>query len=33
MNESQFQESIDTFKVRFEDGNSVDHELVTKTIN
>jgi hypothetical protein len=26
MIESQFQESIDTFKVRFEGGNSIDAE-------
>jgi len=33
MNESQFQESIDTFKVRFEGSTSIDAELFTKTIN
>lgn len=33
MKESQFQESIDTFKVRFEGGNSIDAELFTKIIN
>ena len=33
MNESQFQESIDTFKLRFEGGNSIDAELFTQTIN
>jgi hypothetical protein len=33
MKESQFQESIDTFKVKFEGGNSIDAELFTKTIN
>ena len=33
MNESQFQESIDTFKVRFEGINSIDAELFTKIIN
>ena len=33
MNENQFQESIDTFKVRFEGDNSIDAELFTKIIN
>lgn len=33
MKQSHFQESIDTFKVKFEGGNSIDAELFTKTIN
>jgi hypothetical protein len=33
MNEEHFQESIDTFKVKFEGSNSVDAELFTRTIN
>lgn len=32
MNGNQFQESVDTFKVRFEGDNSIDAELFTKTI-
>jgi hypothetical protein len=33
MSEQHFQESIDTFKVKFEGGNSIDAELFTRTIN
>jgi len=33
MNQSQFQESIDTFKVKFAGSNSIDAELFARTIN
>jgi hypothetical protein len=33
MNASEFQESIDTLKIKFEGGNSIDAELFTRTIN
>ncbi len=31
--DNQFREDIDTFKVKFEGGNSIDAELFAKTIN
>lgn len=33
MKQDHFQESIDTFKVKFEGGNSIDAELFARTIN
>lgn len=33
MGQDHFQESIDTFKVKFEGGNSIDAELFARTIN
>jgi hypothetical protein len=32
MTSDDFEESIDTFKVKFEDGNSVDAELFTRKL-